>query len=728
MAPEGGMDREEAIDRFWDQVVQGRVDTEAGDLTPADVTAIRWFHAIDDRPEPSSAFARHLWEDLMQSATNSIVPNRSLRVGANGHTGPVALVPVPTLGSGVGWRSWPASLATAALVLLTLLASYVAFGGPLRQHWEERPAFVPALTGTPEVRPAGVTTDEVLLQGTFDTIPQWADFSGVKRAVLQPGAVWPLGTNAEDGIGPFLYRVESGALTIRAEGPIEVTRAGSATSQTMTAGTDIVLAAGDQGLTPSGIRSQWRNEGTVPVSALTVMVATDGADPRPSGVRYDDVFIAWPMTPPPTPVQATLRRVTLGAQGSLPGGPAPGLMLVGVESGTADLVIGPPSPLATPTRSHHLTAPGWTNVNTGQWSVAGGHLGDQRTGSDVIVAIENPGPDPLTLLVLAVAPLSSPSTPVATPARLSGVSAPGPASPAEPVWQTKGGPDAPFPSGTFPAVDPSGNLWVPDGEHSRFQIFAPDGTFREMWGTTGSAEGQFDFVYHPGGWWGGAVAFDATGNIYVADMGNHRIQKFAPDRTFLLAWGSKGSGDGQFLSPFDLAVGANGNVYVMDDERNDVQVFDSNGRYLFTFGGKGEGDGQFASDVGGLGVDGAGRVYVADYGHNSVQQFSADGSFLAAWGSKGIENGQFVNPNDVVADEAGRLYVADYGNSRIQVFAADGRFLATWGTIGAGPGQMVEPVGIALDGAGHAYVSEDGTMRVQQFRLLPPLAPEGAST
>ncbi|MGH2618423.1 MAG: hypothetical protein ACRDJC_24600 [Thermomicrobiales bacterium] len=75
---------------------------------------------------------------------------------------------------------------------------------------------------------------------------------------------------------------------------------------------------------------------------------------------------------------------------------------------------------------------------------------------------------------------------------LSALGAPPPTSPVELVWQTKGGPDLPL-DPINPAIDPDGNLWVPDGRNHRFQIFTPDGEFLETWGEPGSAEGQFDF-------------------------------------------------------------------------------------------------------------------------------------------------------------------------------------------------------------------------------------------
>lgn len=300
---------------------------------------------------------------------------------------------------------------TAALVSLVLLGSVVGLGGLVRQTRQgASPGAVPAV-GPVAGDTTGIAESAILLQGTFEAIPDDADFSGVKRAVLQPGAVWPLGTNAEDGVGPLLYRVEAGSLSVTADAPIQVTRAGSRQPETVAARTQDVLATGDQGFTPSGVRSVWRNAGDAPVSILTTMVATDGLDPRPQGVRYDDVFVAWPIARPALPAQVVVRKLTLGVHADLRGGPAAGLMLVGVESGSADVILGPPNPLVEPTGHHRLEAGEWSNVNTGQWNATGGHLGNQPAGPDIVVAVENPGPGPLTLLVLTVAPIVDNATP-----------------------------------------------------------------------------------------------------------------------------------------------------------------------------------------------------------------------------------------------------------------------------------------------------------------------------
>jgi streptogramin lyase len=149
------------------------------------------------------------------------------------------------------------------------------------------------------------------------------------------------------------------------------------------------------------------------------------------------------------------------------------------------------------------------------------------------------------------------------------------AGPVEFLWETRGDP-----------ADPLGN--------PAHLAIAPDGSLLEAWGTSGSGEGELDFTTVG---WGGydeaAIAFAPDGTFYVTDAGNHRIQKFGPDRGFLTAWGSKGRESGQFDTPIDLVVGGQGRVYVLDSFRNiapadpqtgAVQVFDRDGRFLAAWG------------------------------------------------------------------------------------------------------------------------------------------------
>jgi DNA-binding beta-propeller fold protein YncE len=76
------------------------------------------------------------------------------------------------------------------------------------------------------------------------------------------------------------------------------------------------------------------------------------------------------------------------------------------------------------------------------------------------------------------------------------------------------------------------------------------------------------------------VAWDSAGNIFVTDgYGNSRIAKFDKNGKFLLTWGSRGTGPGEFNTPHGIAIDAQNNVYIADRENNRIQVFDTNGTF-----------------------------------------------------------------------------------------------------------------------------------------------------
>jgi DNA-binding beta-propeller fold protein YncE len=301
------------------------------------------------------------------------------------------------------------------------------------------------------------------------------------------------------------------------------------------------------------------------------------------------------------------------------------------------------------------------------------------------------------------------------------------------LWETSGGPDSPLGNPSHLAVAPDGSIWVADGSNNRFQIFAPDGRLLEAWGTKGSGEGEFDFTtIGQGGYDQAAIAFAPDGAFYVTDPGNHRIQKFGPDRDFLTAWGSEGHEAGQFVIPIDLVVGGQGRVYVLDSHRNNlpadpetgaVQVFDADGRLLAEWGGRGTEPGQMSGPFG-IGLDPDGTLLVAEFDNNRVQRFTPEGDLLDGWGEYGLDDGQFISAMDAAVDAAGRVFVADYSNHRVQVFDHEGRFLAAWGEYGTGAGEFQSALGVAVGGDGTVYVTDEGK-RLQAFRVgdLPAAGP-----
>src|SRR5207247_6211397 len=77
------------------------------------------------------------------------------------------------------------------------------------------------------------------------------------------------------------------------------------------------------------------------------------------------------------------------------------------------------------------------------------------------------------------------------------------------------------------------------------------------------------------------------GNVYVADAGNQRIQKFTSTGAFITKWGSYGTGDGEFENPAGVATDATGNVYVTSGAfegccpvRGRIEKFTTTGTFL----------------------------------------------------------------------------------------------------------------------------------------------------
>lgn len=288
-------------------------------------------------------------------------------------------------------------------------------------------------------------------------------------------------------------------------------------------------------------------------------------------------------------------------------------------------------------------------------------------------------------------------------------------------WGGYGAGDGQF---TYPSaigVDPAGYTFVADGD--RIQRFSgagdpfsfPQPFFWAQWGSGGGGGGQFNGPV-------GMTVLAPKGARYtlfnVVDQGNHRVHRFRTYQGvfyFDWTWGSQGTGNGQFQTPWGIAGSPDAlSVYVTDALNHRVQRFDSNGGFLSKWGASGTGPGQFNTPTG-IACDTAGYVYVADGGNCRVQKFTASGTYVTSWGSVGSGAGQFNFVTGVAVDTAGLVYACDYGNGRIQKFSSAGEYLGEWGTPGSGPGQMIQPYGVAIDRYGNVIVTDSGNNRLQMF-------------
>jgi len=251
------------------------------------------------------------------------------------------------------------------------------------------------------------------------------------------------------------------------------------------------------------------------------------------------------------------------------------------------------------------------------------------------------------------------------------------------------------------AADGSGNIYVADTYNSRIQVFDSSGTFMKAWGQKGTGSGSLARPWD--------VAVDGEGNVYVADTYNYRIQKFDLNGVYLGQWGQKGKGNGDFAFLSGIFVGPDGSIYTVDAKLHRVQVFDNQGRFLRSWGSKGKGSGSFVSPFG-LAVDGSGNVYVADSKMRRVQKFDSQGRFLAAFTDR------LTYPVDIAIDQSsGNLLILDAASHLIWEMSPTGQNLRSYGGPGRSSGQFVEPYGLCADGASNVFVADTGNCRVQKF-------------
>ncbi len=257
-----------------------------------------------------------------------------------------------------------------------------------------------------------------------------------------------------------------------------------------------------------------------------------------------------------------------------------------------------------------------------------------------------------------------------------------------------------------PLPDPYASGWV-------------DRAARLVVGSEGSEPGQ---LQSPRG-----IAVDGDGFIYVADAGNHRIQKFAPDGQFVAAFGQQSFADNEtgvpqgFNEPWGIAMDAGGDIYVADTWNHRIQRLDAQGRVLNNGGEFGQTSPGAAlpqtvfygpRDVA---VDGTGRTYVTDTGNKRIQVFDPDGVFAFEWGGGGIAEGYLDEPVGIALGPGGEVFVADTWNRRIQVFDSAGNYLRMWPVVGWEETGVEEKPYLAIDSSGYVYVTDPSRYRVLVF-------------
>ena len=294
---------------------------------------------------------------------------------------------------------------------------------------------------------------------------------------------------------------------------------------------------------------------------------------------------------------------------------------------------------------------------------------------------------------------------------------------------------------------------VCDTFNYRISVWSGSGTSPTRVATVGGtrpAEGGFNGPF--------GLAYGPSGELYVADWFNHRIQKFDADGRFLWQRGTYGSRDGSLIFPRNVLV-SGGLVYVTDSENNRIDVFQPNGDFVERIGA-----GVGLSRPHQVALDGSGGFWVADTNNNRVVHLGSTGAVLSEFPVTGpatnsrpqgiavdtdgtllvsnSNNGRVerystagalqgtVLGGSAVTTPAGlqvsgtgaaeRILVADVGRDRVTVLDASGGLVQVLGSSGSGPGQLSEPRGAALDPTdGDLAIADFGNNRISIWAKGP---------
>ena len=223
-----------------------------------------------------------------------------------------------------------------------------------------------------------------------------------------------------------------------------------------------------------------------------------------------------------------------------------------------------------------------------------------------------------------------------------------------------------------------------------------------------------------------SVAVDASGDVFVADVGNNTVNEIVAGSSHATPVSTGPSTPAGFSNPSGVAVDGGGNVFVADRNHTAVEeivagtgtaatgTINLTSTVIMVSG---------FSDPAGVAVDGAGDVFVADGVGHAVREIvagtggTADGTITS--GSTVITVGSgFIDPGGVAVDASGNVFVADYSIDVImEIVAGTGGAASgtvnsnsTVNTVGSG---ISHPAGVAVDASGNVFVADYGTTALE---------------
>ncbi len=275
------------------------------------------------------------------------------------------------------------------------------------------------------------------------------------------------------------------------------------------------------------------------------------------------------------------------------------------------------------------------------------------------------------------------------------------------------------------ATDSENNIYVSDSGNNRIVVFNRRGEYMFEFGTRGVAHpragekadwspGKFNYPY-------GIDIDEQTGNIFVADLVNKRIQVFDNQGKFI-DWFPKEPYGGTADDIFPLAMDVSGgNVYIANPFN--IVIFTTEGKFVKDFGMPGDGDGQF-DRPNGIAAGKDGTIYVSDSNNLRLQALDPNGKVKWVYGKvvNAFDNfnkqpQEFELPRNIAIGPDDNIYVVDSFDFNIKVISPKGKLLAEMGRRGVEDGTFNFPNGITVTQDKILYVADKGNDRVQAVRL-----------
>jgi len=258
-------------------------------------------------------------------------------------------------------------------------------------------------------------------------------------------------------------------------------------------------------------------------------------------------------------------------------------------------------------------------------------------------------------------------------------------------------------------------------------------------------DAEFEFTDSSG------IAVDSSGNIYVADTYNNRVRVINAQTGVITTFAGTGtygdSGDGgaaasaQLAFPQGLAFDAQGNLYIADSGNNIVRMVSAQNGNISTVAGTPQsygysGDGGLATSATlenpqAIALDSTGNLYIGDEGYRirKVTKATGDITTFAGNGEEGAtgDGGPALNaqiiPGFMVADTQNNLYVSNLGAGVREVYAANGNistvvgdgYIGYWGDGGPPTNAgLWSPTGIVFDTSGDLIIADLGNGDIRE--------------